>query len=110
MPDNLRILNFDGDVSISSIAGWQELIRSTLAQGLNCIFNLSRSTGADLSVIQLILAAKIHAASLKLNCQIAASVSQEILECAWLCGIIDRPDYPPKSLDRAFDDYLGPKV
>lgn len=110
MPDNLRVINFEGPVSIGTIQSWKQLLATALDGGHDCILNFSRASDADLTIIQLVVSAKMHAKELGLGCQIGTQASASFLETAWLCGILRTPSMPAGGLDKAFDNYLGPVV
>jgi len=106
----LKVLNLENNCTIAEVKKFYDLFKDTFDAQQNCILNVSRSINIDSSFIQLILAAKKWARSKGLKCQIAAEVSKEFAECAWLCGISEKPTGTNENYDELFDTYLGDEV
>ncbi len=107
MADSLKVLSYEGVLGIEKAENLSSIWKSLILEGYSLIINLSRVEAVDLSIIQLLISAKISAGHLGLSVQIANLISPAALTVFVLCGLVAPGDLNGRDLDNAIDAFIS---
>ena len=92
MPTKSEGLSFDGPLGIEQAAETLKALKTAIAKAKPIIVDLSRVQSLDLSVLQIIVAAKKTAQKKSIPFEIGSRMSPEVVRAFWLSGLVSRVD------------------
>lgn len=104
MPETLEVVGLEGALGIEHAETTRSRLKELLSKNKSVRVNLSKVESIDLSIVQVLIAAKKTARQKGLKVMIENQMSPGVIRAFWLSGMVNRLD--SKDIDHAIDEHL----